>query len=76
MRATFISTTNEKFNYLIGTEGELNIGVKINFVHDFSRLFTSSLLQKVEYKYQKDYKYAIVRFVTLNSEYEFRIEGE
>ena len=80
MLATFISTTNPRFEYLEGTEGILTITRSAYFTHGFDyieRFFQSSRFKTIEY----DYKVVsadmivicIITMRTLNSTYVFEV---
>ena len=81
MKATFISTTNPRFEYLEGTEGILTITRSAYFTHGFEyieRFFQTSRFKTIEYQYIVTDDTAIVKCLitmrTLNSTYVFRVD--
>ena len=76
MNAIFLETTNPKFEYIKGEEGNLEIERRAYFSHGMlgHKFFTSSLLIEAIFELQDDSS-SIVTFTTLNSVYKFRILG-
>ncbi|MCK5535606.1 MAG: hypothetical protein KAI79_02200 [Bacteroidales bacterium] len=73
MKAEFISTTNEKFQDLVGEIGVLQIGLLAIFDYDtfLQKYFHSSNFKSITYEYHDDY--ADITMVTKNSTYVFRV---